>query len=407
MIPMIPSPSPAPESAVGPLVVTVASQSVVAFLVRLIPTLAPVLIVEAAVAPAFIGYLAAFGTVGSILFYLAGMPLIRRTGAVRIFQLGMLIAAAGCLMIAIPLAPVLALGSFLIGFGYAPSTPAGSDVLQRFAPPQHRALLFSIKQAGVPLGGVLAGVMLPPLALIDWRFAIFASVALTLLVAAAIQPMRARVDQGRNRSEDLSLAAFLAPENLLMPLHALRMSPRIPPLIFASFCLAAAQGASFAFLVTFFVSIGLNLTTAGAMFAIVQVTGIFGRILLGGLADRLGSATAMLTAAAFSSAVTTAIYAYAGPDWSYWSLALLAAVSGVTVSSWNGLMLAEVAAAVPVARIAEATAGTTLLVFLGYIAGPVGFALILDATASYRWAFLALTALTALGAAVLIATLRR
>ena len=45
------------------------------------------------------------------------------------------------------------------------------------------------------------------------------------------------------------------------------------------------------------------------MFAIVQVTGIFGRILFGGLADRLGSATAMLVAAAMSSAVTTAVYA--------------------------------------------------------------------------------------------------
>jgi MFS family permease len=301
---------------------------------------------------------------------------------------------------------MLALGSFLIGVGYAPSTPAGSDVLQRFAPKRHRALLFSIKQAGVPLGGMLAGVILPPLTLIDWRLALAASVVLALVVAAAIQPMRARIDRNRNRTEDLSLGAFLAPENLLMPLHALRMSPRIPPLILASFCLAAAQGASFAFLVTFFVSIGLDLTTAGALFALMQATGVFGRILLGGLADRIGSATAMLAVAALSSALTTAAYAYAAPDW-YWSLALLAAVSGVTISSWNGLMLAEVAAAVPIARIAEATSGTTLLVFLGYIAGPVGFALILEATASYRSAFLFLSALTAIGAAVLFGASRR
>ncbi len=64
--------------------------------------------------------------------------------------------------------------------------------------------------------------------------------------------------------------------------------------------------------------------------------------------------------------------------------ALLAAIAGVMVSSWNGLMLAEVAAAVLLPKVAEATAGTTLLVFLGYIIGPVGFALVLDATASYR-----------------------
>ena len=69
-------------------------------------------------------------------------------------------------------------------------------------------------------------------------------------------------------------------------------------------------------------------------------------------------------------------------------------------------MLAEVAAAVPFARVAEATSGTTLLVFLGYIVGPVGFSLILDAT-SYRSAFLFLSVLTAFGAAVLLRTPRR
>ena len=151
---------PASQSPVGPLVVAVVSQSVVAFLVRMVPTLAPVLIVEAAVAPSFIGYLAAIGTVGSMLFYLAGTPLVRRLGPVRIMQFGMLFAAAGTALLAIPMPFVLALGSLLIGFGYAPSTPAGSDVLQRYAPKRHRTLLFSIKQAGVPLGGMIAGVIL-------------------------------------------------------------------------------------------------------------------------------------------------------------------------------------------------------------------------------------------------------
>src|SRR5262245_48262002 len=214
-------PPPSPQSPVGPLVVAIVGQSVVAFLVRMVPTLAPVLIVETAVAPSFIGYLAAFGTVGSILFYLAGTPLVRRLGPVRVLQSGMLIAAAGTAMLALPVPIVLALGSLLIGFGYAPSTPAGSDVLQRFAPKRHRTLLFSIKQAGVPLGGVVAGVILPPLAVIDWRFAILASIALTLLVTAAIQPLRARVDRERNRTQDLSPGTLLAPENLLMPIHAL------------------------------------------------------------------------------------------------------------------------------------------------------------------------------------------
>jgi MFS family permease len=315
----------------------------------------------------------------------------------------MLVAGLGTALLTSSLAFGLILGSILIGLGYAPSTPAGSDVLQRFAPKKHRALIFSIKQAGVPLGGMLAGIILPPLVLIDWRLAILASAVLALVVAIAIQPLHRRVDRERDRSQDLSLGTFLAPENLLMPINALRMSPRIPPIVIASFCMAAAQGATFAFLVTFLVTkIGLDLTRAGAIFSIVQVTGIFGRILLGGLADRLGSASSTLRATAAASSVTTVLFAFVAPDWSFWSLAALAAVTGVTISSWNGLVLAEIAAIVPLARVAEATAGTTLLIFLGYIVGPMMFSLILDASESYPLAFLSLSVLTAVGAAILV-----
>jgi MFS family permease len=130
------------------LAMAVASQTVVALLTRIVPTLAPVLISSISVGPSFIGYLAASSTVGSILFYLAGMPLIRRMGSVRTIQIGMLVAGLGTALLMSSLAFVLILGSILIGLGYAPSTPAGSDVLKRFAPKKHRALIFSIKQAG-------------------------------------------------------------------------------------------------------------------------------------------------------------------------------------------------------------------------------------------------------------------
>src|SRR5205085_2098031 len=161
----------------------VASQTAVALLTRVVPTLAPVLMVSLAVGPSFIGYLVTLSSFGSILFYLAGMPLIRRAGSIRTLQIGMAVAALGtALLVSSPL--VLMIGSVLIGVGYAPSTPAGSDLLQRIAPKQHRTLIFSIKQAGVPLGGMIAGLVLPPLVAIDWRLSIMAAAVLTLLVAA-------------------------------------------------------------------------------------------------------------------------------------------------------------------------------------------------------------------------------
>jgi MFS family permease len=399
---MISPAAPAP-GWVGPVVTAVVSQAAVALLTRVVPTLAPVLMTTLAVGPSFIGYLATATTVGSILFYLTGMPLIRRAGSIRTLQIGMIVAALGTALLGSSSLLVLIVGSVLIGIGYAPSTPAGSDLLQRIAPKRHRTLIFSIKQAGVPLGGMIAGLLLPPLVAIDWKLAIAAAAGLTLLVTIAMQAMRERLDQDRDRSQPLSAATFLAAENLLAPIEALRLSPRIPPIVFAAFCLAAAQGATFAFMVTFLVTeIGLELTSAGIMFSIVQVTGIFGRILLGGVADRFGSTAATLCVTAISSTVTTLAFAFVTPAWSFGALAALSGICGITVSSWNGLMLAEIAAAVPIGRVAQATSGTTLLVFLGYIAGPLIFSFVLDAAHSYALAFSSVSALTALGAVVLL-----
>jgi MFS family permease len=391
------------EGWVGPVAMAVASQTAVALLTRVVPTLAPVLIATLGVGPSFIGYLVTLSSLGSILFYLTGMPLIRRAGSIRTLQIGMAIAALGTALLVSPYAIVLFIGSVLVGIGYAPSTPAGSDLLQRIAPKRHRTLIFSIKQAGVPLGGMIAGALLPPLVAIDWRLSIAVAVALTLVVAVVMQVMREDLDRDRDRAQRLSAATIFAAENMLAPLVALRLSPRIPPIVVASFCLAAAQGSTFAFMVTFLVTdTGLALTQAGLMFAIVQASSIVGRILLGGLADRLGSATTTLAVAAINSTLTTVAFALVTPAWSFGALATLSAICGITVSSWNGLMLAEIAAVVPLARVAQATAGTTLLIFLGYIVGPLGFSVVLETSGSYPAAFLGLSVLTAIGAVVLL-----
>jgi MFS family permease len=391
------------EGWVGPVVMAVASQTAVALLTRVVPTLAPVLMAALAVGPSFIGALATATSIGSILFYLAGMPLIRRAGSIRTLQLGMIAAAlgTGLLMAASPL--VLVCGAVLIGIGYAPSTPAGSDLLQRLAPKQHRTLIFSIKQAGVPLGGMMAALMLPALVAIDLRLAIAAAIALTLVVTLLMQPLRGQLDKDRDRAQPLDVRTFLSPGNLRAPIAVLSLSPQLPPVVFASFCLAASQGATFTFLVTFLVTeIGFDLAAAGVMFSIVQATSMFGRLLLGIVADRLGSAAGTLAVITLASALTTLAFALVTPAWSYAVVALLAAVCGITVASWNGLALAEVAAVVPLGRVAQATSGATLLIFLGYVVGPLGFSAVLAAAHSYALAFASLSVLSAIGALVLL-----
>jgi MFS family permease len=388
------------RSWVSILSAAVLLQATSAFHVRIVPTLAPVLTAVADVSPAVVGYVAAIGTAGSMAFLLAGTVLIRRLGPIRAMQVGVLLGTAGSALIAVPFWPALALGSFLIGFGYGPTAPAGSDVLQRHAPRRHRSLVFSIKQAGVPLGGVFAGLVLPPAAAVSWRFAIGLAVVLSLAPIVAVQPLRSRVDAERDAAQAVSLATLLSPANLLLPLAAMRLSPALVPLTYAAFCYAAAQGAVLTFFVTYLaLELGQGLAAAGMAFAVMQATGVLGRVLLGWLADRTNAPVRMLALLGVAAAATVTATAVTTPAWPLWSLVALAGVAGITVTSWNGLYLAEVARVVPRTRIGEATSGSTLLTFLGYIVGPSAFALILE-TVGYRTAFFvtAAVALTATAA---------
>ncbi len=371
-------------------------QTALSYLSRLIPTLAPALIGASGLTQDTVGYLAAAGTAGSMLFLAAGNPLIARLGPIRALQAGLAVAAIGVLLLLTPSASALLASSVLVGIGYGPSAPAASDVLLRHSPPHRRSLIFSLKQAGVPLGGVLSGLTLP--ALYAAAGLPVAMLLVTLIPLATIflaQPVRRQVDAGRDLRQSTAISLLFSPANMLAPFRVMGSSAMLPRLTLAGAFLACGQGSLFAFLVTYLnEGLGLDLVTSGGIFAMTQLTGIPGRIGLGWLADRTGSGLPVLRLLTLASAATTAVYALVTPSWSVPALILLSAVAGVTVSSWNGIQLAEVAREAPKGRVGETTSGATLVIFIGYVIGPALFGLLLAATGSYPLAFIVTAALS-------------
>jgi MFS family permease len=390
-------------SWVAALTVTVLIQTAVSYLSRLVPTLGPVLTTESGLLPDSIGYLSAVGTAGSILFLAAGNPLIARLGPIRALQGGLGIAIIGVLLLIQPSALALYASSFFVGIGYGPSAPAASDVLLRLSPPHRRSLIFSLKQAGVPLGGVLAGLTLPALLTgvgLGWSMVVVAFIPLATILLA--QPVRRAIDAGRDRAQTMAIAHLLSPANILAPFRLMRASPMLPHLTLSGAFFACGQGSLFAFLVTYLnQELGFDLVTSGVIFAMTQLTGIPGRIALGWLSDRMGSALPILRWLGIASAATSAAYAFTTPAWSTLSLVALSALAGVTVSSWNGIQLAEIAREAPKGRVGETTSGATLVIFMGYVVGPAIFGILVAATSSYRSAFL-VTAALSLAATVIL-----
>lgn len=374
-----------------PLVVTMLMQAEAAFAIRVMPVFGPVVTDSAGVEPEKIGHLAALNTVGTMWFLVCGAPVLQRFGPVRALQIGAVVAGLGLALGATGTWSMLMLSALLAGLGYGPSPPAGSDILARHAPPRHRAVIFSIKQAGVPVGGVAAGLIVPWLIeRHDWRLALLVVALLTAAPALLVQPARAAMDAGRDRDLRLTPRTLLALDNLREPFRAVVATPALIRLSFVGFSLALAQGCLFSFQVTFLnLDAGLSLALAGSLFSLTQAVSIGGRVLTGWAADRLGSGMRMLAMLGLGSAALMAGTALITAGWSWPALLAVSALAGLAVGSWNGVYLAEVAAHAAKGKVGEATAGSTFLTFLGYVLGPLAFAAAVQATGGYRAAFVA------------------
>jgi MFS family permease len=371
--------------------VTMVMQAEAAFAIRVMPVFGPVVTDSAGVSAEKIGHLAALNTVGTMWFLVCGAPMLQRFGPVRSLQLGAVVAAVGLALGATGTWAMLMLSALLAGLGYGPSPPAGSDILAKHAPKQHRAVIFSIKQAGVPVGGVAAGLIVPWLiALYDWRVALLVVALLTAAPAVFVQPARATMDADRNRELRLTLRTLLAPDNLREPFRAVIATPALVRLSFVGFSFAIAQGCLFSFQVTFLnVDAGISLALAGSLFAVMQAVSIGGRVFTGWAADRLGSGMRMLMLLGIFSAAMMAATALIAASWSWPAMVAVSGLSGLAVGSWNGVYLAEVASHAAKGKVGEATSGSTFLTFLGYVCGPVAFSAAVQATGDYRAAFIA------------------
>ena len=113
------------------------------------------------VSPALIGYQVATVFCGTMLSALLGGGLVRRLGAARTLQLALWMVAAGSGISAFATLPALAFGALVMGLGYGVVNPAASHLLARASSARNMNLIFSIKQGGVPIGGTLAGLLVP------------------------------------------------------------------------------------------------------------------------------------------------------------------------------------------------------------------------------------------------------
>lgn len=373
------------------LVATTTVQALVTMAVLAMSVVAPQAARDVGVGPENIGLYAALVYGGAMVGTLTAGGFILRYGAIRFSQVAVAACAVGLAVGSGPHWLPVALSALVCGIGYGPTTPASSHVLARHTPPRFLSVVFSVKQTGVPLGGLLAGLFVPPcLVLFGWQGALWAVAAMIALCAAGLEPTRRRFDQ------DLQPAAPLVRGNVAEPLKLALARRELRLLVLGSFLFAGTQQTYVYFLVTYLeTGIGWSNRDAGLALSVLGAAGIAGRVLWGGVADATGRSGAVLALLGFGMAASAAATAAATAAWPGWVVLVACAAFGATGVAWNGVYLAEISRRVAPEEVGKATGGGLFVTFAGVVTMPPLFGLAAQLTGSFAFGYHALAAATA------------
>jgi predicted MFS family arabinose efflux permease len=329
-------------------------------------------------------------------------PLVHRFGGMAI-SLAICTAAGAMQALAVLSDTILMLGlaSIALGCCYGMTAPSSSHVLAKLAPAKRRNIIFSIRQIGVPMGGILGGLLIPPLILLGgWRLAFSAQLVFVLILALAIYMVRHRYDFDRDLHRRI-----LRPSGPARVIGLLRELPELRPLAFASVIYSGIQLCFGAFLVTQIVRLhGQEAYYFASAIALVtfQLSGIGTRIVLGFAADAWISARTLLAAQGVLMGISAIIASQYDSGWPLWLILANTALAGATASGYTGLAFAEFARIGGPPRAAETTGLGAALMFGGVAVMAPLFRLGIDVFGGYAVPFLVIAALAFISAAVLI-----
>jgi len=380
------------------LAATVSMQAMATMAGLTVPVFATAAAKDLGLDPNNVGFYASIIFIGAMGSSLLCGGFVVRYGAIRVSQLCLALAAVGIALSAGGTLTFLVVSAIVLGIGVGPATPSSSHILARHTPAHLRSLVFSIKQTAVPIGGVLAGAVVPILVVyFGWRGAAIGVGVISLVLIALVQPARWMFDIDLRPRERLFHGSIIRPLILVLKDRALR-GP-----VLGSAAYSALQQAFSVFLVTFLVQgLDMDLVRAGLVLAVAQGGGVVGRILWGAVADLIGNSRLVLGGLGLASACFALAVSSFDSTWSFGAILAVSAAFGVTAIGWNGVYLAEIARVVPFEQVGRATGGALFVTFFGVVAAPPVFGLLATLTGSYGAGFIVLATLSCIAGLVLI-----
>ena len=359
------------RTGIGTFAIAIASAGILGLAVVL-----PFLVTDFGFGPAIAGLVMPAVYLGCVCTTVAGGRMADRWGGERISALGLLVLALGtgiaCLA---PDVQVYFLGALVAGMGYGIANPATSLMVDPGAT-GGRGMLFGIKQAGVTLGGVLAGWLLPMLSTrFDWR------IALSIVAAAQLVTCLGLLAIPRARSRERATHFPEADTGYKLKAY--------PGSLYGT-GMAAAQISVFGLMVVYLTHLGMSPINAGLVYGGALAIALVARIIWGVVSDRKPADRSVpLRWCAVLGMVGSLALAVPFPAFSLTAALFIGAGS----AAWNGAYLASVISSAAVSGQGASIGKALLLINVGCVAGPLTASAVLALTHSWVLLWLLMAAM--------------
>lgn len=346
------------------LALSLAAMSSSTFTTLGLGALAPYLVAQFHLSTFEIGALPALVFLGAVSVSVPAGRLTDRIGAGRAVAIALAGVAAGIGFAAVaPTSGLFLLGVALGGIGYGAVNPATNVLSTSVVPRRHRAFFLSIKQAGVTLGGLVAGATLPSLAdAIGWRAALLVPISVLLCVVLAALWAARREDQGW----------FDPPSDPHSAGAPSLVSVSVPggrPTAAFGFISSGVQLSVAGYLTVYLVDTqGFSRPTAGLGLSLAFAAGCVGRLFWGALSDRYFGAHATTLVVSSTGSVFGLIALASGVGGA--ALWFVIALIGFCSIGWNGVYMALITDRAGSRKLGRATGRGLVFLYCGVVVVP-------------------------------------
>ncbi|SEM69636.1 CynX/NimT family MFS transporter [Nitrosomonas marina] len=254
----------------------------------------------------------------------------------------------------------------ICGIAQALANPVTNLLIAQQITQKKRAKIVGIKQSGVQLAALFAGLLLPGIALLyGWRIAFGAVVPVAVIFLLSTLFVTPKVQFGVKKSFE-----YTFPNPLLLWLMCIQ------------FCIGISLSAYVTFLPTFAIQQGMTLFKADSLIAVFGVMGMLSRIVLTPVGAKLRDESWLLCALAVIAAGAIVCTMYADIN-SHELLWLGAACVGLSAVGTNAIAMSMVIRDSAFGPVTAASSFISVAFFGGFALGPPLYALLVDYSSGF------------------------